>query len=120
MVHAHMTAWFLALVLFFVALGLHKSGKEKGFKVLKMILRVLYILIIATGVGLLLSLSNISMMYILKAAVGVWVIAMLEMILGRTANRESTKVLWIQFIIAILLVLYLGFSLPLGTYLFKG
>ncbi|MBT2756441.1 YisL family protein [Mesobacillus foraminis] len=120
MVHAHMTAWFLALVLFFVALGLHKSGKEKGFKVLKMILRVLYILIIATGVGLLLSLSNISMMYILKAAVGVWVIAMLEMILGRTAKRESTKVLWIQFIIAILLVLYLGFSLPLGTYLFKG
>lgn len=32
MIHAHMTAWFLALVLFFVALGLHKSGKEKRRK----------------------------------------------------------------------------------------
>jgi hypothetical protein len=118
MVHAHMTTWFLALILFFVALGLHKSGKEKGFKVLKMILRVLYILILATGLGLIFSLSTISFLYIVKVAVGLWVIAMIEMILGRTAKGAPTKGLWIQFIIALLLVLYLGFSLPLGSDLF--
>jgi hypothetical protein len=118
MVHAHMTTWFLAIILFFVALGLHKSGKEKGFKVLKMILRVLYILILATGLGLIFSLTNISFLYIVKVAVGLWVVAMIEMILGRTAKGASTKVLWIQFVIALLLVLYLGFSLPLGSDLF--
>jgi hypothetical protein len=118
MVHAHMTAWFLAVILFFVALGLHKGGKQKGFKIVQMILRVLYILILATGLGLLFSLANISMMYILKVVVGLWVIAMIEMILGRTAKGERTQVLWIQFIIAFVLVLYLGFSLPLGTYIF--
>jgi hypothetical protein len=118
MVHAHMTTWFLALILFFVAFGLHKSGKEKGFKVLKMILRVLYILILATGLGLIFSLSTISFLYIVKVAVGLWVIAMIEMILGRTAKGAPTKGLWIQFIIALLLVLYLGFSLPLGSDLF--
>ncbi|MCM3586103.1 YisL family protein [Mesobacillus maritimus] len=119
MVHAHMTAWFLALILFFVAIGLQKSGKEKGFKVLKMVLRVFYILIIGTGLGLIFSLANISFMYIVKVLVGIWVIAMVEIILSRKTKGASTKVPWILFIIALVLVLYLGFSLPLGTYLFK-
>jgi hypothetical protein len=117
MIHAHMTAWFLALVLFFVALGLHKSGKEKGAKIVQMVLRLFYVLILLTGFGLLFSI-NINLMYVLKAAVGLWVIAMLEMILIRTKKNEKASVLWIQFIVAVLLVLYLGFSLPLGTYLF--
>jgi hypothetical protein len=117
MIHAHMTAWFLALVLFFVALGLHKSSKEKGAKIVQMVLRLFYVLILLTGFGLLFSI-NINMMYVLKAAVGLWVIAMLEMILIRTKKNEKASVLWIQFIVAVLLVLYLGFSLPLGTYLF--
>lgn len=117
MIHAHMTAWFLALVLFFVALGLHKSGKEKGAKIVQMVLRLFYVLILLTGFGLLFSI-NINIMYVLKAAVGLWVIAMLEMILIRTKKKEKASVLWIQFVVAVLLVLYLGFSLPLGTYLF--
>ncbi|AIE59300.1 YisL family protein [Bacillus methanolicus] len=114
MTHAHITAWFLALVLFFIALGLHKSGKAKGFRVVQMILRVFYILIVATGVWMLTSISTISLLYILKSAVGLWVIAMLELILIRTAKQQRTSTLWIQFVVAFLLVLYLGFKLPLG------
>lgn len=117
MIHAHMTAWFLALVLFFVAIGLHKSGKEKGAKIVQMVLRLFYVLILLTGFMLLFSI-NINIMYVLKAAVGLWVIAMLEMIVIRTRKNEKASILWIQFIVAVLLVLYLGFSLPLGTKLF--
>jgi hypothetical protein len=117
MIHAHMTAWFLALILFFVSLSLHKSGKEKGSKIVHMILRVVYLLILLTGF-MLLSSINISIMYVLKAAVGLWVISMLEMILIRTKKNEKASILWIQFVVALLLVLYLGFSLPLGTDLF--
>jgi hypothetical protein len=114
MTHAHLTAWFLALVLFFIALGLHKSGKQKGAKIVKMILRLFYLLIILTGAMLLFSISTISGLYILKAAVGLWVIAAFEMILGKTAKGENASVSWIQLIIAFVLVLYLGFSMPLG------
>lgn len=117
MIHAHMTAWFLALILFFVSIGLHKSGKEKGSKIVHMILRVVYLLILLTGFMLLFSI-NITIMYVLKAAVGLWVISMLEMILIRTKKNEKASILWIQFVVALLLVLYLGFSLPLGTDLF--
>jgi hypothetical protein len=114
MTHAHITAWFLAIVLFFIALGLHKSGKAKGFRVVQMILRVFYILIIITGVWMLAIISKISMLYVLKSVVGLWVIAMLELILIKTNKQQKTTGLWIQFVIAFLLVLYLGFKLPLG------
>ncbi|MBT2729259.1 YisL family protein [Bacillus sp. ISL-75] len=114
MIHGHITAWLLALILFVVALFLHKSGKEKGAKIVKMILRVLYLLIIATGVGLLFSVYRIDVWYILKAVVGLWVIGLFEMILSRVANKRRTSVFWIQFVIAWLLVLYLGGRLPMS------
>ncbi|WP_174730758.1 YisL family protein [Mesobacillus harenae] len=114
MTHAHITAWLLALILFFVALGLQKGGNAKGAKIVQMILRVLYILILLTGIMMLFDLTTISMLYILKSAVGLWIIALFEIILARTSRNENASVLWIQFAIALVLVLYLGFSLPLG------
>ncbi|MBM7653728.1 DUF1516 family protein [Neobacillus cucumis] len=115
MIHAHVTAWFIALILFFVALSLNKKGKTKGVKVIQMILRVLYLLIIATGVGLLLSVYKIDVWYILKAVVGIWLIGLFEMILSRVINKRRTSTFWIQFIVAWILVLYLGFvKLPMS------
>ena len=114
MIHGHITAWLLALILFVVALFLHKGGKEKGAKIVKMILRVLYLLIIATGVGLLFSVYKIDVWYVLKAVVGLWIIGLFEMILSRVANNRRTSVFWIQFAVAWILVLYLGGRLPMS------
>jgi hypothetical protein len=114
----HITAWFLTLILFFIALSLHKNGKAKGFKILHMIIRVFYLLIILTGGMLLSSVYHISLLYILKVVVGLWIISLFEMILIKTGKKERTKVLWAQFVIAFLLVLYLGFKLPLGIHIF--
>lgn len=115
MIHGHVTAWALALILFIVAIFLQSNGNKKGATVVQMILRVLYLVIIATGIGLLFMLSKISVLYILKAVVGLWIIGLFEMILGRVANKRRTSVFWIQFIVAWLLVLYLGFvELPMS------
>ncbi|WP_442599137.1 YisL family protein [Neobacillus sp. D3-1R] len=118
MTHAHITSWFLALILFFIAISLHKSGKAKGFKIMQMVLRVVYLLILATGLILLFGYgmlsTDLSLQYILKAAIGIWIIGLFEMILSKLSKNQPTKVLWIQFIIAFLLALYLGFKLPLG------
>jgi phosphatidylserine synthase len=117
MIHAHVTAWFIAIVLFAVALSLHKNGKTKGFKILHMIIRVFYLIIIGTGVGLLSMVYHIDVWYILKAVGGLWVIGLVEMILIRTAKNRSTSVFWFQFIIVFLLVLYLGFiKLPMSIF----
>ncbi len=119
MIHGHVTAWALALILFIIAIFLHKGGKAKGFKVLQMILRVLYLVIIGTGIGLLFTFKNIPdqyiMLYILKVVTGLWIIGLFDMILGRVANNRRTSVFWIQFVVAWLLVLYLGFDqLPMS------
>ncbi|MDQ0268787.1 YisL family protein [Cytobacillus purgationiresistens] len=111
MTHAHLSTWIVAFILFFVALMLQKNGKDK---VVHMILRLFYLLIIATGVMMLVSISNIDLMYVLKSIVGLWVISMLEMILVRRKKGKATTILWVQLIVAFLLVLYLGLSLPLG------
>lgn len=115
---AHITTWFLTLVLFLIALNLNKSGKEKGFKILHMIIRIFYLLIILTGGMLLFSIYQISFLYILKVIVGLWIISLFEMILIKTGKKKKTNGMWIQFIIAFLLVLYLGFKLPLGIHIF--
>lgn len=114
----HITAWSLSLILFVIALILNKRGNSKGFKIVHMILRVFYLLIILTGGMLLLSLSHITVLYMVKAAAGLWVISLFEMILIRKGAKGRTNVLWIQFAVAFLFVLYLGFKLPLGIKIF--
>jgi Protein of unknown function (DUF1516) len=114
MTHAHITTWVLGAILFFVALNLYKGGNDKGAKITHMILRVVYVLILVTGFMMLFSGINIGLLYILKTAVGLWVIATMEMLLIKTAKKDETKVLWTQFAIAFVLVLLLGFSLPMG------
>ena len=49
LIHSHITAWLLAFVLFFVVIGLNSRGKEKASKIVSMILRSFYILILLTG-----------------------------------------------------------------------
>lgn len=117
MVHAHMTAWFVTLILFLVILFLQKQGKNT--KVLHMVLRVLYIVTLITGCILFFSVYSITFLYVLKAVFGVWMIALFEMILVRGGKGNNTQMLWIQFAFMLVILLYLGFKLPIGTYLFS-
>lgn len=112
-VHAHVSTWFIALLLFVVAIVLNKLGKTKAEKIVTMILRLLYLLIITTGVMLLRLLAEINMDYILKTLAGLLVIAMFEMILARMRKGKSSALYWLLFILAFASALYLGYSLPL-------
>jgi hypothetical protein len=120
MQHAHMTAWFLALVLFIVAIFLLKGGKTKGAKIVQMIIRVMYLLILGTGFMMLAKANETGLLgsdflwkYIVKVVLGIGVIGVLEMILARMKKNKSTGVMWIVFIIVFALTLYLGFNLTL-------
>jgi uncharacterized membrane protein SirB2 len=117
MTHAHMTAWFLALILFFVAIFLQKGGKEKGAKIVKMILRVLYLMILGTGFMLLFKYDNLGselgLQYILKVVLGIGVIGLLEMVLAKTMKRKPTGVFWIALVVVLAATIYLGLDLPM-------
>ncbi|MDY0406200.1 YisL family protein [Virgibacillus sp. 179-BFC.A HS] len=117
--HLHITAWALALILFLIILMLRKG---KGAKVLQMILRLDYLLILYSG-GSLLSyyFQNASGAVlgeaIVKGLAGLWVIVALEMISVKTTKGKPAKSWWIQLLIALIITLILGFGrLPLGVH----
>ncbi|AJD90695.1 hypothetical protein JMA_13780 [Jeotgalibacillus malaysiensis] len=113
--HLHITTWVLGIVLFFIALALMKGANAKGAKIVHMILRLMYVLIIFTGGWLFFQFSaNDAALYGVKFLLGILVIGFMEMILVRTKKQKSVKVMWILLVIALLGTLYLGFSLPVG------
>ncbi|WP_449354087.1 YisL family protein [Virgibacillus natechei] len=118
--HLHVTSWVLAFILFAVAYILHKQGKAKGAKIVQMILRLDYLLILYSGGSLLMNYFGGSAMMgeaIFKGIAGIWAILAMEMILVKMSRRESTKSWWIQAIIAILITIALGFGRLPGGFL---
>lgn len=122
--HLHITSWVVALILLMVVVMLQRKGNEKGAKITQMILRLFYIIIIISG-GMLVSEyfkhASGAMLgeVIAKTILGLWVITAMELIAVRMAKGRSAKGAWIQFVIAFLLTLILGFGrLPYGVHLF--
>lgn len=116
----HVTSWILGIILLLVALVLYKQGNQKGGKIVHMILRLMYLIILFTGGYLLFDvyMANFTMPTgaeaITKGLAGIWVIGAMEMILVKTNKGKPTTSAWVQFVIAFILVLVLGYiRLPL-------
>lgn len=114
MPHFHVTSWFIALILFFVSFSMQKSGKGKPAKITKMILRVFYILILASGAHLFgvwasqLGSGIVTSPVLLKTVFGLWVIFSMEFVLNRLAKGKPTGIFWVQFFISVLLAIIWG------------
>lgn len=118
--HLHITAWALGIILFFAAVFLFQSGKAKPFKIVHMITRVFYILILASGLQLFLVGYKLSTgEYYGKLLIGLVILVLMEMILVRMKKGKALKGLWIGFVIALVLVIFLGLRLPLGFHPFS-
>lgn len=122
MTHLHITAWVLALILLLVSHAMYKKGNKAG-KILHMILRLDYLLLLYTGGDLLADYFDVSSSFfaeaMVKGAAGLWLIVAMEMLLVKVSKSKPTKGLWIQVIIAFVIVLVLGFGrLPMGVKLF--
>jgi uncharacterized membrane protein SirB2 len=118
MTHAHITTWVVALILFFIANSLLKSGKEKPSKIVHMVLRLFYVLIIVTGTMIASAISQFNGEYIGKMILGIVTIGMMEMVLVKSKKGQPTKVFWIVFFIALILTILLGLRLPFGIWSF--
>lgn len=114
MAHLHITAWVVAFILLFVVVGFYKQGKKQG-KMLHMILRLDYLLILYSGGSLFAEYTKISGELIIKIIAGLLAIVAIEMITVKTNKQKSTKTWWIVFVVSALVAIILGFTrLPLG------
>lgn len=117
MAHLHITAWALAIILLFVVNYLYKQNDGKFAKILQMILRLDYLVILFSGLMLFFSYDNkLNGELIIKVIAGIWTIASIEMITVKASKNEPAKSFWIQFVIAAVIAILLGFTrLPLGV-----
>ena len=113
MTHAHLTAMAVTLILFIVGVFLHKSGgKEKVLKIVQMILRLFYLLVILTG-AMMLFQTTFPFLYIIKALLGIVTIGMFEMVLTRSIKGKPTGMFWGILILSLVVTIFLGFHLPM-------
>jgi peptidoglycan/LPS O-acetylase OafA/YrhL len=111
--HLHIFTWVVGIVLFLVAASM--DTESKGRKILHMIARLFYVLILISGALLFIKYSsNDSALYGVKFLLGFLTIGMMEMVLVRSTKNKSVKVVWILFFVFLLATLFLGFKLPVG------
>lgn len=112
--HLHIATWAIGLIFVFVTYAMYSSESKNGAKIVHMILRLVYLLIIATGADLLFRLNLWNGEYISKAILGLISIVFMEMLLVRRKKQKSTTGMWIAFVIAIIITIVLGLRLQLG------
>lgn len=111
--HLHITTWVIAIVLFLAAAFM--NPESKGRKIVHMILRLFYILVIITGLALFIAHSSFDAMeYGLKFLFGILTIGMMEMVLVRGKKGKSVTMFWILFAVFLLATMFYGFRLPIG------
>lgn len=110
MVHMHSGLWALLLVLFMLSFVMLRIENERGYKILHMLARLMILLVIASGV-MLVSAYNFIPITLLKGALAIVLIGLMEMILIRTHKKERTTTLWVLFIVDLLAVLYIGYGM---------
>jgi|SRR5690625_1783476 len=115
MILIHIIGWVSAILLLFGVVNYYKQEKGSRGKILHMILRLSYLVILFTGIGLFFVYEQISGELIFKVIAGFWTIVSMEMITVKERKKLPNKAWWIQFVIAALIAILLGFTrLPLG------
>lgn len=106
----HVGAWFLAVVLFIIAYILVNKQKEKAVKVLSMIVRLFFLVILLTG-GIMLYYIGWSWPHVLKTLLGLATIGFMEVTLSRKVKGEPSTTLLILFIISLAATVFYGYYL---------
>lgn len=111
--HFHILTWVVGIALFFAAAFMAKG--TKGQKMVHMVARLFYVLILFSGIMLFIAHSSIdAALYGVKFLVGLVTIGLMEMVLVRSAKNKNVSVLWILFFVFLFVTLFFGFKLPVG------
>ncbi len=115
--HFHILTWVVGIIVFIVASGMEPGTKNR--KIMHMVARLFYVLIIISGALLFFAHSGIDpMLYGIKFLFGLLTVGMMEMVLIRSQKNKDVKMFWILFVVFLLVTMFLGLKLPVGFDLF--
>ncbi len=113
MQHAHVDSWWLLIVLFLITYFLLRAGVNKGAKILHMIVRLFYIVMIFSGIYLLF-MWGFPLTHVLKGVLAIVLIYAMEMILVRTKKGtlgSKAPMYWGILVASLVIVLLLAFRI---------
>jgi hypothetical protein len=117
MTHFHILTWVVGIIVFIVASGMEPGTKNR--KIMHMVARLFYVLILVSGLMLFFGHSSLDpMMYGIKFLFGLLTVGMMEMVLVRSQKNKDVKMFWILFVVFVVITMFLGLKLPLGFDLF--
>ncbi|MVP00202.1 MULTISPECIES: DUF1516 family protein [Paenibacillus] len=107
-VQSHAGSWAFIVILFIVSAIFYRQ------KITPMILRLFYLIMVVSGVGMLIGYS-FPAKYVVKGIIAIVVIGLMEMILGRMkrgqGRESSTKILFAVWAVLIITVIMMGFGI---------
>ncbi len=106
----HVYAWTIAFILF--AILVFTPIKHIA---LHMVLRLMMVIIIITGLILTWKVFEIEPLWVtVKLLLGIGIVGLFEIIIGKQKRKESTMVAWIIMAVCLVGVFYLGYvTLPM-------
>ena len=111
--HFHIFTWVVGIILFFAAYFMPADAKAQ--KIVHMIARLFYVLIVISGAMLFFGLSAADpAMYSVKFLLGLLTIGMAEMATVRKKKGKPSTMFLILFIVFLVVTIGLGFHLPAG------
>ena len=124
MLHLHLTAIIVSLILFIAVFAMYKknnSSDNKPALILHMVLRVFYLLVLFSGIMIYvgnmegISAAGSHMQYGIKALLGFLSVVFMEVAVVRLKKHSaSVNVLLVVTLILIIAAVIMGSTLPLG------
>ena len=124
MIHLHITAIVVSIILFLVVYFMYRgnnSADNKGAKILHMVLRLFYLIVLFSGlmiyVGNMEGISNSGghMQYGIKVLLGLLSVVFMEVSIVRLKKQStSATMLMILTLVLIIATIVMGSVLPLG------
>lgn len=124
MLHLHLTAIIVSLILFIAVFAMYKknnSSDNKPALILHMVLRVFYLLVLFSGIMIYvgnmegISAAGSHMQYGIKALLGILSVVFMEVAVVRLKKHSaSVNVLLVVTLILIIAAVIMGSALPLG------
>lgn len=104
----HRGSWFFLLVLFLLSYYLLSVGKEKTGKITHMVLRLFYIVMLFSGIGLLMA-YNFSAFYSVKGIIAFIMIGLMEISCVRAKKGKPNRLAFYAGSVLLLIVILMGF-----------
>ncbi len=103
MLNVHMM-WGVMVLLFILSLIF------RGLKITVMLLRLTYLLMLGTGIGMLIS-RGFPMLFVIKGVLAFLLFGVMEMIVGKAQRGErAVPLFWVLFIILIVVIPAIGYK----------